>query len=144
MREAGRGPWAPEVLAEDARRLAEFQRTRKAVPWEEVKAWMQGWDTPKRASSTQAAQAVKLIISREAAADLDRLHAFLADKDGCGSARSPPLRQPFRMSVAAIRPRSAKRFIPRKQQESSGVSIPMRGGNDRIRWILGLFRLSCR
>jgi predicted transcriptional regulator len=46
MREAGRGPWAPEVLAEDARRLAEFQRTREAVPWEEVKAWMQSWGTP--------------------------------------------------------------------------------------------------
>src|SRR6266516_3208933 len=41
MREAGHGPWAPEVLAEDARRIAEFQRTREAVPWEEVKAWMQ-------------------------------------------------------------------------------------------------------
>ena len=46
MREAGRGPWAPEVLAEDARRLAEFRRTREAVPWEEVKAWMNSWGTP--------------------------------------------------------------------------------------------------
>jgi hypothetical protein len=46
MREPGRGPWAPEVLAEDARRLAEFQRTREAVPWDEVKAWMQSWGTP--------------------------------------------------------------------------------------------------
>ncbi len=46
MRDAGRGPWAPEVLAEDARRLAEFQRTRDAVPWEEVKAWLQSWGTP--------------------------------------------------------------------------------------------------
>jgi hypothetical protein len=45
MRDAGRGPWAPEVLVEDARRLAEFQRTREAVPWEEVKAWMQSWGT---------------------------------------------------------------------------------------------------
>jgi predicted transcriptional regulator len=45
MREAARGPWAPEVLAEDARRLAEFQRTREAVPWDEVKAWMQSWGT---------------------------------------------------------------------------------------------------
>jgi predicted transcriptional regulator len=45
MRDAGRGPWAPEVLAEDARRLAEFQRTREAVPWDEVKAWMQSWAT---------------------------------------------------------------------------------------------------
>jgi hypothetical protein len=45
MRDAGRGPWAPEVLAEDARRLAEFRRTREAVAWEEVKAWMQSWGT---------------------------------------------------------------------------------------------------
>jgi predicted transcriptional regulator len=45
MRTAGRGPWAPEILAEDARRLAEFQRTREGVPWDEVKAWMQSWGT---------------------------------------------------------------------------------------------------
>jgi hypothetical protein len=43
---AGDGPWAPDVLADDARRLAEFQRTREAVPWEDVKAWMQTWGTP--------------------------------------------------------------------------------------------------
>ncbi len=43
MRAAGRGPWAPEILAEDARRLAEFERTREGVPWEEVRAWMQSW-----------------------------------------------------------------------------------------------------
>jgi hypothetical protein len=46
MREQGRGPWAPEVLAEDARRLAEFRRTREAVPWDDVKAWMQSWGKP--------------------------------------------------------------------------------------------------
>jgi hypothetical protein len=43
MRAKGQGPWAPDVLAEDARRLAEFQRTREGVPWDEVKAWMQSW-----------------------------------------------------------------------------------------------------
>jgi hypothetical protein len=43
MRAKGEGPWAPDVLAEDARRLAEFQRTREGVPWDEVKAWMQSW-----------------------------------------------------------------------------------------------------
>ena len=32
--------------AEDARRLAEFQRTREGIPWEEVKAWMQSWGKP--------------------------------------------------------------------------------------------------
>lgn len=34
-----------EVLNEDARRLAEFERTRLGVPWDEVKAWMQSWGT---------------------------------------------------------------------------------------------------
>ena len=46
MRNAGEGPWAPDVLAEDARRLAEFRRTREALPWDDVKAWMQTWGTP--------------------------------------------------------------------------------------------------
>jgi hypothetical protein len=46
MRAAGEGPWAPEALAEDARRLAEFRRTREALPWDDVKAWMQTWGTP--------------------------------------------------------------------------------------------------
>src|SRR6476646_6236916 len=45
MRAAGRGPWAPEILAEDARRLDEFNRTREGVPWDEVRAWMQSWGT---------------------------------------------------------------------------------------------------
>jgi hypothetical protein len=38
--------WAPDVLADDARRQAEFQRTRGAVPWEDVKAWLLTWGTP--------------------------------------------------------------------------------------------------
>jgi hypothetical protein len=46
MRAAGEGPWSPEVLAEDRRRLAEFRRTREGVPWDEVKAWMQSCGTP--------------------------------------------------------------------------------------------------
>jgi hypothetical protein len=46
MRTTGTGPWSPEVLAEDARRVAEFERTREAVPWQEVKAWMESWGTP--------------------------------------------------------------------------------------------------
>jgi hypothetical protein len=33
-----RGPWSAEALEEDARRLAEFERTRMGVPWEETKA----------------------------------------------------------------------------------------------------------
>jgi hypothetical protein len=46
-RAAGIGPWSPDVLAEDARRFAEFQHTRTGVPWDEVKAWMQSWGTPR-------------------------------------------------------------------------------------------------
>jgi hypothetical protein len=45
LRAAGRGPWAPEILAEDARRLAEFNRTGEGVPWDEVRVWMQSWGT---------------------------------------------------------------------------------------------------
>ena len=46
MCDNGEGPWSPEALAEDARRFEEFQRKREAVPWDEVKAWMQSWGTP--------------------------------------------------------------------------------------------------
>jgi hypothetical protein len=45
LRIAGEGPWSPEVLAEDRQRLAEFHRTREAVPWDDVKAWMLSWGT---------------------------------------------------------------------------------------------------
>ena len=45
MRAAGCGPWSPEILAEDARRFADFQRTHEGVPWEDVKAWMKSWGT---------------------------------------------------------------------------------------------------
>jgi hypothetical protein len=44
-RAAGRGAWASDVLAEDARRLAEFMRTREGVPWHEVETWMKSWGT---------------------------------------------------------------------------------------------------
>jgi len=46
LRASGRGPWSPGVVAEDARRLADFQRNQEGVPWEEVKAWMKSWGTP--------------------------------------------------------------------------------------------------
>jgi hypothetical protein len=46
MRTRGEGPWSPEALEEDARRLAEFERTRMGVPWDEVKTWMQSWGGP--------------------------------------------------------------------------------------------------
>lgn len=45
MRTKGEGPWSPEVLEEDARRIAEFERTRMGVPWDEVKVWMESWGT---------------------------------------------------------------------------------------------------
>ncbi len=45
MRKAGRGPWAPEILAGDARRLAALEPNGEGVPWEEVEAWMQSWGT---------------------------------------------------------------------------------------------------
>lgn len=51
MRDANEGPWAPEAVAEDARRLAEFRRTREAVPWDDVKAWMRTWGTPNEQPS---------------------------------------------------------------------------------------------
>ena len=46
LRAEGRGPWAQEFLAEDARRLADFERTGEGVPWEEVRALMRSWGTP--------------------------------------------------------------------------------------------------
>ena len=39
LRDEGRGPWSPEILAEDTRRLEEFRRTRMAIPGDEVAAW---------------------------------------------------------------------------------------------------------
>ena len=45
LRARGEGPWSPAALAEDARRLAEFDRTRVGVPWSDVKAWMKTWGT---------------------------------------------------------------------------------------------------
>src|ERR1700674_1186276 len=46
MRAKGLGPWSAEAIEEDARRLAEFERTRMGVPWDEVKGWMESWGTP--------------------------------------------------------------------------------------------------
>jgi hypothetical protein len=54
MRENAEGPWSPEAVAEDARRLAEFRRTREAIPWEDVKSWMQSWGTPHELPPTRA------------------------------------------------------------------------------------------
>jgi hypothetical protein len=48
LRVNGEGPWSPEALEEDARRLAEFERTRMGVPWHDIKAWMESWGTPNQ------------------------------------------------------------------------------------------------
>lgn len=32
-------------IEEDLRRFAEFERTGEAVPWEDVKAWVESWGT---------------------------------------------------------------------------------------------------
>ena len=45
MRRAGRGPWSPQALAEDARRYEAYERTGEGVPWEEVEAWVRSWGT---------------------------------------------------------------------------------------------------
>lgn len=47
LRKAGRGPWAPSVLTEDARRAEAFERTGKGVPWNEVRDWMRSWGTAR-------------------------------------------------------------------------------------------------
>ena len=54
MRERGEGPWSPEVLAEDKRRLAEFERTRMGIPLNEVKAWVDSWGTPNELPAPKA------------------------------------------------------------------------------------------
>ena len=46
MRAKGEGPWSPEAIERDASRLGEFDRTRKGVPWDEIKAWMESWGKP--------------------------------------------------------------------------------------------------
>jgi hypothetical protein len=46
MRTKGEGPWSREAMEEDERRLAEFERMRTGVPWDEIKAWMESWGKP--------------------------------------------------------------------------------------------------
>jgi hypothetical protein len=46
LRAKGEGPWSPQAIEEDERHLAEFERTRVGVPWDEVKAWMESWGKP--------------------------------------------------------------------------------------------------
>lgn len=46
LRSNSEGPWSPAAIEEDERRLAEFERTRLGVPWDEAKAWMESWGKP--------------------------------------------------------------------------------------------------
>ena len=46
MNANGDRPRSAEALEEDVRRLADFEQSRMAVPWEEVKAWMESWGRP--------------------------------------------------------------------------------------------------
>jgi hypothetical protein len=46
LRAKGEGPWSPRAIEEDERHLAEFERTRVGVPWDEVKVWMESWGKP--------------------------------------------------------------------------------------------------
>jgi hypothetical protein len=43
LRAKGEGPWSAQAVEEDAQRLAQFERTRMGVPWDEIKAWMKSW-----------------------------------------------------------------------------------------------------
>lgn len=45
MRRTGRGPWSPNVLAEDARRYEAFEQDGEGVPWDEIRAWIRSWGT---------------------------------------------------------------------------------------------------
>jgi hypothetical protein len=54
QRDGGEGPWSPEALAEDARRLAEFERARLGAPWEDVSAWLRSWGAEDELPPPQA------------------------------------------------------------------------------------------
>jgi hypothetical protein len=47
MRASSDDPSPPEIIAEDARRLADFQRTRMGVAWDEIKTWMESWGSSR-------------------------------------------------------------------------------------------------
>jgi hypothetical protein len=46
LREAGRGPWSPEALAEDTREMAGFEESGEGVPFDEIVGWVESWGTP--------------------------------------------------------------------------------------------------
>jgi hypothetical protein len=54
MRANGEGPWSADALQEDARRLAQFERTRMGAPWSEVESWLRSWGTPNELPAPKA------------------------------------------------------------------------------------------
>jgi hypothetical protein len=54
LRANGERPWSAEELQEDARRLAEFERTRQGVPWSEVETWLRSWGAPNELPTPKA------------------------------------------------------------------------------------------
>lgn len=46
MRAAGEEAWPDLSLAEDVRRIEQFRKDGLAVPLDDVKAWVESWDTP--------------------------------------------------------------------------------------------------
>src|SRR5260221_730062 len=64
-------------IGEDRRRYDEFQRTRLAVPSDDVKAWVASWGVRRRIASSATAQGRMILLSPDAALDVERLRTFL-------------------------------------------------------------------
>jgi plasmid stabilization system protein ParE len=111
MRAAGEGPWAPDMLAEDARRLAEFRRTRDAIPLGRGEGVDAKLGHAAGTARAEAAQIVKLIVSSDATADLERLRAFLADKNAAAQRAVASLIQAID-TLAMFPDRGAKSAVP--------------------------------
>lgn len=47
IREAGEGPWSPEMLEDDMRRSTAFEQSRLGVPWNEMESWLRSWGSPE-------------------------------------------------------------------------------------------------
>jgi len=88
LRAKGEGPWSPEALDEDARRLAEFERTRNRRSLGRGQGLDGELGHSERASRTQVAQAVKLVVSSAAAADLERPRTFLMSENPSAAQRA--------------------------------------------------------
>ena len=54
QRATGTGPWSPEVLAEDERRLLAFREERSGADWSDVRDWMESWGRPSEGPAPKA------------------------------------------------------------------------------------------